>query len=168
MAKAVVRLYIDGDFSQVVEIATNLLASDRKNAEAAIRSASREDRFRISVADVEGRIVGLLVLELTGWYRHLANIHWLAVRYECWRKGYGTALIKELEHYAKENNIVRVDVATNPDNKIAVPFYVKNGFEPRGILRNWGKDGGDCLILAKDLPSNMPKNHILYRAPGGI
>jgi len=151
VTRAIVRRYRDEDFSQVVEIATDLLASDRERAEAAIRSASRDDRFQTFVAEIEGEVVGFIVMELTGWYRHLADIYWLAVRHECWRKGYGSALIKEAEHQVKEKGVVRVHVATNPDNKIAVPFYIKNGYKPRGVLKDWGKDGGDCLILAKDL-----------------
>ena len=148
--KATVRPYRDEDLSQVVEIATDLLASDKESAQAAIRSALRHDNFRIFVAEFQNKVVGLAVIELTSWHRHLADIHWIAVRYECWRKGFGSSLITELEHYARENGVVRIHVATNPDHE-SVPFYIKNGFKPRGILKQWGKDGDDCLILAKDL-----------------
>jgi ribosomal protein S18 acetylase RimI-like enzyme len=151
VTRAIVRHYRDEDFSQVVEIATDLLASDRQSAEAVILSASRDDRFRIFVAEAQVKVVGFIILEITGWFSHIAHISWIAVRYKCRRQGYGTTLIKEAEHYSKQNSIVRVEVETNPDNKIAVPFYVKNGYQARGVLKHWGKDGGDCLILAKDL-----------------
>jgi GNAT superfamily N-acetyltransferase len=64
------------------------------------------DSLRILLSEIDGKVVGFIVLELIGWYRHLADINWLAVRYGYWRKGYGSALIKEAEQYLKEKGVV--------------------------------------------------------------
>lgn len=147
----VVRPYRDQDFSQVVEIALDLLSEDRERVEGVIRLAWGSDRFDLFVAEIDGKIVGFLLLELRGWKKDLAEIYWMAVRWELTGKGYGSTLIKEMERYAKEKGVKRVSVGTNTDNKIAIPFYLKNGYKPLGVLAEWGIDGEDCIILGKNL-----------------
>jgi ribosomal protein S18 acetylase RimI-like enzyme len=150
-AKVVVRPYRDEDFSQVMEIAMDLLVENRERVEGTIRMASRSDAFKLFIAETDGMVVGFLMLELKGWNKDLAQIYWMAVRGGHQRKGYGSTLIKEMEHYAKEKGVRKIFIGTNSDNKIAIPFYVKNGYKPEGLLKDWDKDGEDCLILGKHL-----------------
>jgi len=151
MSKVVTRPYRGEDFSQVVEIALDLLVEDRERVESTIRMASRSDSFQLFVAEADGMVVGFLMLELKGWNKDLAHIYWIAVRWEHERKGHGSLLIKEMENWAKEKGVRKVYVATDSDNKIAIPFYIKNGYKPEGVLKDYAKDGEDVLFLGKHL-----------------
>jgi ribosomal protein S18 acetylase RimI-like enzyme len=127
-----------------VEIALDLLVENRERVEDTIRLALRSDAFKLFIVETDGMVMGFLMLELKGWNKDLAQIYWMAVRWECQRKGYGSTLIKDMENYAKEKGVRKVFVRTNSDNKIAIPFYVKNRYKPEGLLK-------DCLILGKHL-----------------
>ena len=72
MTEIVVRPYRAEDFSQVVEIAVNLLVED-KEIEYWICLACESDRYELFVGEIDTKVVGLLMLELTVllWPPHL-------------------------------------------------------------------------------------------------
>ena len=146
------RLYRDEDFSQVVEIAVDLLVEDRERVEGVILWASRSDSAQVFVADADGKVVGFLMLEWLGtsWNR-VAEIGWIAVLPKFQRKGFGSALIEKMEKYAKERGMRKVYVEPSADNEIAIHFYVKNGYKPEAMRKDWYKDGEDSVILGKHL-----------------
>ena len=152
MTEIVVRPYRAEDFSQVVEIAVNLLVED-KEIEYWICLACESDRYELFAGEIDTKVVGLLMLELTGLHKNLAEIHGIAVPWECQRKGYGSTPMKGVERYARDRGVVKMHVAVNMDNKIAIPFYIKNGYIPRGVLSKRGRPPteDDCLILDKRL-----------------
>ncbi len=154
MVTPILRLYRDEDFSQVVEIALDLLVEDKERVEGVIRLASRSDRFGLFVAEADGKVVGFLLLELIGWdsaRARVAQIYWIAVRWEYQRKGFGSALVKKMEQYAKNRGIRKVFVETNTDNKITMHFYIENGYKPEAVRKDYFKEGEESVILGKYL-----------------
>ncbi|MGD8506780.1 MAG: GNAT family N-acetyltransferase [Candidatus Bathyarchaeota archaeon] len=148
-----IRQYGDEDFSQVLEIALRLLGQVRSEAEGVIRWASRDDSAaQIFVAEAKGKIVGFLMLEWSGtqWNR-VAEIGLIAVLPRYRRKGFGSSLIKRMEQYAKKKRIRKTYVEPSGENKIAIHFFIKNGYKPEATRRDWYKDGEDSLILGKHL-----------------
>ena len=146
------RLYKDEDFAQVVEITIGPLGQSREGAEGVIRWASRSDSAKIFVAEVNGEVAGFLMLEWprTGWNR-VAEIGLIAVLTRYRRKGFGSALMKEMERYAKEKGIRKVYVEPSAENDIAIHFYIKNGYKPEAVRKDWYRDGEDSVILGKHL-----------------
>lgn len=147
-----VRLYGDEDFSQVVKIALGPLGQVQSEAEGVILWASRSDSAQVFVAEADGKVVGFLMLEWLGtnWNR-VAEIGWIAVLPKFQRKGFGRALIEKMEKYAKERGMRKVYVEPSADNEIAIHFYVKNGYKPEAMRKDWYKDGEDSVILGKHL-----------------
>ena len=154
-----IRLYRDEDFSQVVDIAVVLvhntdrpLKQVRSEAEGVIRWASKDESAQIFVAGVDGKIVGFLMLQWpgTGWNR-IAEIGWIAVLPDYQKKGIGSSLIQKMEQYAKEKGMRKVYVEPSSENKIAVHFYIENGYKPEGMRKDWYRDGEDSVMLGKHL-----------------
>ncbi len=147
-----VRLYKDEDFAQVVEIAVGPLRQNREDAEGVIRWASRSDSAEVFVAEVEGEVAGFLTLEWPGtWWNRVAEIGWIAVLPNYQRKGFGSALMKEMERYAEDKGIRKVYVEPSAENEVAIHFYIKNGYKPEAMRRDWYRDGEDSVILGKHL-----------------
>ena len=154
MVTPILRMYRDEDFSQVVEIALDLLVEDKERVEGVIRLASRDDHYELFVAEADGKVAGFLLLNLVGWdssRARVAEIYWIAVRSEWQRKGFGSALIKNMEQYAKERQIRKVFVETGTDNKITMHFYIENGYKPEAVRKDYFKEGEESVILGKYL-----------------
>ncbi len=70
------------------------------------------------------------------------------------RKGIGTAFFENLDKWAKENGILRLELTVECHNKAARHLYEKSGFEVEGIRRkamHIGKDFVDEYYMAKML-----------------
>ena len=65
--------------------------------------------------------------------------------------GFDSALMEKMERYAKEKGIRKVYVEPSAENKIAIHFYIKNGYKPEAMRRDWYRDGEDSVILGKHL-----------------
>ena len=152
MVTTQIRLYRDEDFGQVLDIAVGPLRQARSEAEGVIHWASRDESAQVFVAEVNGKAVGFLMLEWPGtWWNRVAEIGWIAVLPEYQRKGFGTALMKRMEQYAEEKGIRKIYVEPSVENKIAIHFYIENGYKPEAIRKDWYKDGEDSAILGKHL-----------------
>ena len=152
MVTTQIRLYRDGDFGQVVDIAVGPLGQVRSEAEGVIRWASKSESAQLFVAEHDGRVVAFLMLEWPGtWWNRVAEIGWIAVLPEYQRRGFGSRLMKSMEQYAKEKGIRKVYVEPSVANKIAVHFYIENGYKPEAIRKDWYRDGEDSVILGKHL-----------------
>lgn len=68
---------------------------------------------------------------LDGMRIHIAEI---AVAEEWHRRGIGSKLIKEVEHYAVENKFHAIDLLVTSSNRSAVNFYEKADFKPERYL----------------------------------
>ena len=79
-----------------------------------------EDELRL-IAEIDGRVVGIGVL--------LAKTHQLRACYvapEASRKGVGSALLRELERAARQQNLTVLEVDSSVNAKM---FYVSHGYE---------------------------------------
>lgn len=74
----------------------------------------------------------------------------IAVLPDYQRKGFGSTLIR-IEQYARERGIRKVYVEPSVNNATAIHFYIKNGYKPEAIRKDWYKDGKDSVILGKHL-----------------
>jgi len=145
-------LYRDEDFSQVVNIAVGTLRQVQSEAEGVISWASKDKSAQVFVAEADEKVVGFLMLQWpgTGWNR-VAEIGWMAVLPNYRRKGFGSRLMKKMERYAKEKGIRKVYVEPSAENEIAIHFYIKNGYKPEAMRKDWYRDGEDSVILGKHL-----------------
>jgi putative acetyltransferase len=115
---------------------------------------SASDHFGL-VACVEGRIVGMLVLEpaSTSLRRRHAGTFGMAVHDEWQSKGVGTALLKAAIDLADNwLNLSRLEVEVFADNEPGLRLYKRFGFEIEGTHKKYAfRDGEyvDALAMAR-------------------
>ncbi len=152
-----IRLYRDEDFSQVVEIAISTLGASRSEAEGYLCWASNERErngtAQIFIAESDGMVVGFMILQwgATTW-NNTAEIGWIAVLPQHQRKSLGSGLIKEMEQYARKKGLRKVYVEPSVEADTALHFYIKNGYKPEAMRKDWYREGEDSVILGKHLP----------------
>jgi ribosomal protein S18 acetylase RimI-like enzyme len=134
-----VRLAISTDIPRLFELK---LQSVRFSKEATVICATEDDwrrgdfgssdRFAALVAEIDGRIVGMLGFHErydTGLGNPTFYIEDIYVESANRRLGIGSSLLAELAVRALERNIPRIDLHVREDNSVARRLYRKLGFE---------------------------------------
>lgn len=65
------------------------------------------------------------------------------------RKGYGTALLHEVEEISKKEGLKKLSLLSRSDNNPAISLYLKENYKIEGLLRNHFEKGTDVYILSK-------------------
>ncbi|MCW4020098.1 MAG: GNAT family N-acetyltransferase [Candidatus Bathyarchaeota archaeon] len=153
MPKVIVRPYNDCDYRHVVELAVDPLTQSREGAEKTISWASKSEDADVFVADLEGEIVGFIMMEYSKSERwaKIGYIGWIAVHPEHQRKGYGSKLIEAGEESARKMGMRRLYVEPTIKDDYAICFYIMNGLMPEGRRIGYYPDGSDSIILGKKL-----------------
>ncbi|MGL6108284.1 GNAT family N-acetyltransferase [Romboutsia sp.] len=91
----------------------------------------------ILVATEDENIIGFLSVQrgVPKRIKHTAYIV-VGIREEFRGKGIGSKLFLELDMWARENNITRLELSVICSNTVAKHLYEKNGFEIEGIKKN--------------------------------
>ena len=104
--------------------------------EALIKRAQEQGSF-LMVAEADQKLVGFLSAQRGGLRRtaHCAYIV-VGILKDYRGKGVGTELFRQLELWAEEAQVSRLELTVVCENEIAKHLYEKNGFEVEGIKRN--------------------------------
>lgn len=99
------------------------------------------------VADIDGEIVGTCGIygDSRKRYCHKAEIA-IAIRKKYWSKGIGRKLLEEGILWAKETNLIKLELNVDTENKRALSLYENIGFEIEGKIEKDRKlqDGSYC------------------------
>ncbi len=109
---------------------------DLKQLEGLIRTAEQGTDLLLA-AEEKGQIVGFLSAQrgIPKRIRHTAYIV-TGIRLSYRGKGIGSSFFKELDKWAANNNITRLELTVMCHNTIAKRLYEKNGFQVEGIKKN--------------------------------
>ena len=132
------------EFFRSVASETDNLACSAKEAaamtvedeQAFIRNTNGSGSFSIIAAADDDGICGSCDIRIQGRerLRHRAEMG-IAVRREYWGTGVAQHLLEEAIAEAKTRRIRIISLTVRSDNKRAVAFYKRNGFELSGVLR---------------------------------
>jgi len=98
---------------------------------------------------VEGKKIlgGLaLVYELSTPEHKRARLKHIAVAKDAQRKGIGSKLLKEAEKLVEKG---KIEIHASENEKEALEFYKKNGYEVEGELKSHYRPNETCYILGK-------------------
>lgn len=111
-------------------------STDINIAKNIIEKSINGDKLVLVATDSEN-IVGFISAQRGGPKRikHTAYIV-IGIREKFRGKGIGSKLFSELDIWARENNITRLELSVICSNVVAKHLYEKNGFEVEGIKRN--------------------------------
>ena len=102
------------------------------------------------VAEDGGEIVGYIrgtAKNIIG----LGSLEVVGIKPDIFSKGVGTALMKELEKFWRDNGMRKISTCVSAHNTRALIYYIKNGFVPEGYRRDHFKVGVDEIILGRFL-----------------
>jgi RimJ/RimL family protein N-acetyltransferase len=141
-ARAVVRRARDQDLDRLVSLFAEVAAEgrwigaelplDRERRRRHFSEAMHDERAILLVAEVDGRIVGQLDMELARY--GVADLGMLVA--QGWRgQGLGTALLRAGIDWARDAGAHKVALQVWPHNRAAIALYEKLGFQHEGLLR---------------------------------
>ncbi len=89
------------------------------------------NREKVFVAEADGKIVGFIHAEIynTLYFKSMVNLQGLAVANEYRHKGYGRALLVEVEAWAKSKGVDLIRVNSGFSRKEAHAFYRNLGYD---------------------------------------
>ena len=110
------------------------------------------------VAEEGGQIVGYVyyapeIMTDRSWY-----IYWIAVAQDVQAKGVGGRLLRHAEDDVKKKGgrMMFLEVSSLPHSELTRRFYLKNGYEVTGVLRDLYSDGDDMVVFRKRLSGQAP------------
>ena len=107
---------------------------------------ARDNPETFLVLTLNSEIVGYGVVDHWEDHDHLISI---AVRPDCRRKGFGEALLVELEKRLSKERPLRLEVRQS--NFPAIQLYLKRGFTKTGLAEGYYGDGENAIIMEKRL-----------------
>ncbi len=150
MSKSLIRHAAGTDFP-------TLLSIDKASFEPGIAYDSRELAYYMNrdgaatlVAEIDGRIAGFILLEIHRRKR-TATVVTLDVLAENRRRGIGSQLLNASEEMLRNNEVRRCELQVDVNNRDAVGFYVKSGFEVVHLLPHYYSNGNDAYLMAKKI-----------------
>jgi len=99
------------------------------------------------VAEQFHKIVGFIVGVKTS--TDIARILMLAVSEPQRRQGIGTLLLNQLLKELAIQNIKHIGLEVRTDNRPAINFYQKHGFEKREIISHFYQNGDDAYLMRR-------------------
>ncbi len=103
--------------------------------ESLIQNSVEGDDFLL-VAEADDRIVGYISAQKGGLNRIAHSAYIVVGILQKYRgKGIGTEFFKQLDNWAGEKKITRLELTVICENEVAKHLYEKNGFEIEGVKR---------------------------------
>jgi len=103
------------------------------------------------VALINGRVAGYGGMWHVINEGHITNI---AVAQGFRRQGVGDAIVKEIERYARELEMIGLTLEVRIGNLAAQKLYFRNGFKAEGIRKNYYSDTKEDAIVMWKMFSN--------------
>jgi ribosomal protein S18 acetylase RimI-like enzyme len=114
-------------------------------ADIAERLARPDDVYQ-RVADFEGRLIGLLEVELQEW-NNTANLWNLMIDRDYRGKGLGRRLWHRAVDYARQADVRAILIETQNTNVPACKFYARMGCQICGIHEAYYDEGGEEVAI---------------------
>lgn len=119
------------DYAEICKVAVNDLGYECESELVKYRLENLDsNREKVFVVEVDGRVIGFIHAEMynTLYYKSMINLQGLAVSSEFRHKGYGSALLREVESWAKRNGIDLIRVNSGFSRNEAHAFYRNIGY----------------------------------------
>ena len=150
MTKTLVRNAVSADFPTLLKIDKASFPPGIAYDFVELSYFMRRKGARTLVAEVDGDIVGFLLLEMIS-RRRAATIVTIDIRAERRRNGYGTELLDHSEQLLREAAISRYELQVDTANTSALEFYRKHGFAIVNTLKRYYANGNDAYLMVKEI-----------------
>ncbi len=153
-----IRKLREEDTGQIVAIIHDVMGpNDAKKALTDMKlSLLKQDAFKFEefyVLEIEGEIVGAGGFWSLHYDPDIGRMDWFVVASKHQRKGFGKMLLNHIVAEARKRNL-RMLVGETSDSKkydVARSFFMKNGFEKAGAVKDYWEDGSGAVYMVKRL-----------------
>ena len=111
------------------------------------------DQHAAVVLERDGWVVGYAyyapdVMTDRSWY-----LYWIAVAREVQGHGLGGELMRHVEDDIRQRDgrVLFIETSSLPHSELTRRFYLKQGYEITGVLRDFYSDGDDMVVFRKRL-----------------
>jgi RimJ/RimL family protein N-acetyltransferase len=99
----------------------------------------------LQVYELDGKVIAALVVRRFQYrLKHLAYIGALGIKQQYQGRGFGIKIMQELIKDLRMDGVKRIELRVEADNKRAINFYKKLGFEAEGTHRKYMKRERDA------------------------
>ncbi len=142
--------YTEKYLDKTVKIYEESLGIDKNTAVNDLKHHSESKTSKVIIAVEEENVLGVVTLYWQEWNK-IGRIGIIGVSKDAQGKGIGKKLISESFDSAKKIGLRKIYVDTSVENKAAQIFYIKTGFYPEHIWKDYYKDGEDGINFAVKL-----------------
>ncbi|MFX0204230.1 MAG: GNAT family N-acetyltransferase [Candidatus Hodarchaeota archaeon] len=151
----VVRSYCTGDVEDIKEILSECPSPtgqvwSEDMIEKMLSDALREQPDGVFVATRYKQVVGFTIVMYRAWL-NIAYLDYIQVKRNQIRKGIGHRLIEKCVNWAKGKHARIIFTETGQNNKRAIKFYQRHGFQITGYIPDYYQKGLDAVILVRKL-----------------
>jgi RimJ/RimL family protein N-acetyltransferase len=142
-AETLARWSLDSEYLRLVDSVPALPQTAREWQDYLTEFLQREDVFAFHIRTLAGdRFIGDVTLGIPNWVSGDAYVGIGIGERADWGKGYGTdAMRLALQYGFTELNLARMTLEVFANNPRAIRSYVKAGFKPEGVQREWLRRG---------------------------
>lgn len=100
-----------------------------------------------------GKILGYAYYAPAAMTNRTWYLYWIAVTRDIQAKGIGGKLLRHAEDDIRrqQGRVLFIETSSLPHYELTRKFYVKQGYEVTGVLRDYYSDGDDMVVFRKRL-----------------
>lgn len=135
-------------------ISSDLSPVDGRKAHKDLTDQSRKlyDDGKVFVAEAGGKILGIIGYWRLGYHpRKVCWMDWFGVEKNHKRMGIGSALLLNMLPILRKKRYRMICCEKSSKDIPAKLFYEKHGFKESGRIKKYWEDGGDWVVLVKQL-----------------
>ncbi len=132
----------------VIAIYKESLGIDREIAINDIKHHFQSSTSEIFIAVENEKVYGVVTVYWQEWNK-IGRIGIIGVSKDAQGKGIGKKLIEKVFDFARDISLRKIYVDTSVNNKAAQIFYIKTGFYPEHIWKDYYQDGEDGINFAQ-------------------
>lgn len=108
--------------------------------------------YTIRVLEDDGQVRGYVCYGPTPLTQGTYDLYWIAVDRTCHGKGYGQALMRDVEQdvSSRGGRLLLIETSSQQTYEGTIHFYNRAGYELAGRIRNFYRPGDDKLIFSKE------------------
>ena len=150
MTKTLIRHALPADFHTLLDLDIASFSADVAFSSAELSYFMKRPGAETLVLEHDGTIVAFLIMEVQR-NRRFATIVTLDVKEDQRRRGHATRLLERSEEILVSHGVEMYDLQVDVQNRGAIRFYKRHGFETVRLLRDYYANGNDAWLMVKEL-----------------
>jgi ribosomal-protein-alanine N-acetyltransferase len=114
-----------------------------------VNSMIETEHFYILEETIQKKIIGFAIFGL--YKTKIAHIFILAIDPQYQKQGFGTILLEHTQEIIKKTHVTKIRLEVRINNKQAIQFYEKHGYQIKETIEKYYEDGSDAYLMVKKI-----------------